>query len=184
MDPTYSRVVSPRQGRASQESVAKATLWVMTDDYTPTLADDEATLHRYAMTFVDQFESVAQAWFGQLVDRHAPGHSADPEVRAALDQAAAEVVQQLRALLGVDITDQPVGPLEIIRRSVRVPTDVLRQVGATPVPRDDFAIQNFPDDEYALTPASFADIDPSLHEPGLVWGAAKAHVHLRRRREA
>ena len=24
---------------------------------------------------------------------------------------------------------------------------------------------------------------PSLHEPGIVWGAAKAHVHLRRRRE-
>jgi hypothetical protein len=35
---------------------------------------------------------------------------------------------------------------------------------------------------YDLTPASFADVDPALHEPGLVWGAAKAHVHLARRR--
>ena len=26
------------------------------------------------------------------------------------------------------------------------------------------------------------DVDPSLHEPGLAWGAAKAHTHLARRR--
>ena len=41
---------------------------------------------------------------------------------------------------------------------------------------------SFPDDPYDLTPGSFADVDPSLHEPGLVWGAAKAHVVLARRR--
>ncbi len=42
----------------------------------------------------------------------------------------------------------------------------------------------FPDDDYDLTPASFGDLDPALHEPGLVWGAAKAHVFLARRRAA
>ena len=31
-------------------------------------------------------------------------------------------------------------------------------------------------------PAPFADVDPSLHEPGLVWGAAKATSILARRR--
>jgi hypothetical protein len=35
---------------------------------------------------------------------------------------------------------------------------------------------------YDLSPAAFADLDPSLREPGLTWGAAKAHVHLARRR--
>jgi hypothetical protein len=50
------------------------------------------------------------------------------------------------------------------------------------VARDEFSERNFPDDTYDLTPASFADVDPSLHEPGLEWGAAKAHVHLARRR--
>jgi hypothetical protein len=58
---------------------------------------------------------------------------------------------------------------------------VLREAGARPVARDAQAQRHFPDDLYDLTPASFADIDPALHEPGLVWGAAKAHVHLRRR---
>ena len=59
---------------------------------------------------------------------------------------------------------------------------VLRAAGASPVPRDDFDVRNFPDDVYGLSPATFADVDPALHEPGLVWGAAKAHVHLARRR--
>ena len=48
--------------------------------------------------------------------------------------------------------------------------------------RDEVAVRQFPDDVYDLVPASFAEVDPELHEPGLVWGAAKAHVHLARRR--
>ena len=35
---------------------------------------------------------------------------------------------------------------------------------------------------YDLAPANFADVDPALAEPGLLWGAAKAHVHLARHR--
>jgi hypothetical protein len=50
------------------------------------------------------------------------------------------------------------------------------------IERDRQAEAQFPDDDYDLTPASFADLDPALHEPGLRWGAAKAHVHLRRHR--
>jgi hypothetical protein len=39
-----------------------------------------------------------------------------------------------------------------------------------------------PDDRYDLTPRTFADVDPSLHELGIVWGAVKARAHLRRHR--
>ena len=66
----------------------------------------------------------------------------------------------------------------MLRTLVRYPTDVLRSAGARPVTRDEFAVRNFRDDVYDLSPATFADVDPALHEPGLVWGAAKAHVHL------
>jgi hypothetical protein len=59
---------------------------------------------------------------------------------------------------------------------------VLDELGVGPPDRDEFARRNFPEDRYDLTPASFADVDPTLHEPGLVWGAAKAHVVLQRRR--
>ncbi len=63
-------------------------------------------------------------------------------------------------------------------------TAELRALGVSPVPRDAHSIQLHPDDIYDLTPATFAEIHPSLHEPGLAWGAAKAHVHLRRHRPA
>jgi hypothetical protein len=59
---------------------------------------------------------------------------------------------------------------------------VLRAAGVPPIVRDEFDERAFPDDVYGLIPAAFADIDASLYEPGLVWGAAKAHAHLVRRR--
>ena len=78
--------------------------------------------------------------------------------------------------------EQRTGPLAVIRTAVRYPTEVLAAAGVGPVQRDEFAERSFPDDVYDLAPASFADLDPALHEPGLVWGAAKAHVVLARRR--
>jgi hypothetical protein len=33
-----------------------------------------------------------------------------------------------------------------------------------------------------VVPATFADLDESLREPGLIWGAAKARAHLARHR--
>ena len=71
--------------------------------------------------------------------------------------------------------------MAVLRRAVRYPTEVLAAAGAAPVERDDFAIDRFPDDVYDLTPASFGDIHPDLQTPGLVWGAAKAFAHRRRR---
>ena len=88
----------------------------------------------------------------------------------------------MRALLLLDVEEQRVNPLALLRRAVSYPTDVLRGAGVPPVVRSEFDERAFPDDVYALTPASFADIDPALHEPGILWGAAKAHAHLQRRR--
>ena len=88
----------------------------------------------------------------------------------------------MRALLETDVDAQAGNPLAVLRSLVGYPTEVLRAAGARPVARDDFAVRSFPEDVYDLSPATFADVDPELHEPGLVWGAAKAHVHLARRR--
>lgn len=165
-----------RNGRFSTKLVE------MTTDDSPTLADDEAALAGYARALADAFEQVALPWLAGLVERRSPGtaRAAETELEAAADA----MVHELQELLAVDIADQVVGPLQLVRRAIRVPTDVLSAAGVAPVGRDPFAERNFPQDVYDLTPASFADIDPSLHEPGLVWGAAKAHVHLRRRRES
>ena len=69
-----------------------------------------------------------------------------------------------------------------MRASVGPATQVLGAAGV-PVPRRDaFAEQAFPADRYDLGPATFDDIDPSLHDLGLAWGAAKAQVVLLRHR--
>ena len=155
----------------------------MADDTSPTLADDEAKLAEYSTNLIEAFDAVALPWLQRLVDLRAPGMGALPPVVAVLTDGAESTVAELRALLELDIDDQQAGPLSVLRSAVRYPTKVLADAGVATVDRDDFAVQSFPNDVYDLSPASFGAVDAQLHEPGLVWGAAKAHVHLRRRRE-
>ena len=100
--------------------------------------------------------------------------------RAAGEQARADIGARVRALLEADIDEQRGNPLSILRQAVRYPTEVLRRSGVPPVERDRFSLEHFPNDDYDLTPASFADIHPSLVEPGVAWGAAKAWTHKQR----
>jgi len=155
----------------------------MSDQSGPTLADDEAALARYAAQLADAVAAVVDHWLMRLVAEHAPQLAQDDVVATELGQIATQATNDLRELLALDIAEQSVGPLEILRRAVSGPNRLLAQAAIQAPVRDEFSRTNFPDDTYDLTPPSFAAIDPSLHEPGLVWGAAKAHVHLRRRRE-
>jgi hypothetical protein len=96
-------------------------------------------------------------------------------------RAAVEVGAEVRELLAADIDEQRSTPLTLLREAVRYPTGVLQRAGVAPASeRDDVKVRLFPDDVYDLSPATFADVDPRLTEPGLVWGASKAYQHLRR----
>ena len=95
-------------------------------------------------------------------------------------RASVEVGAELRRLLAADIGEQWTNPLTVLRGAVRFPTEVLRRAGVPPLVRDDFDERHFPDDDYGLAPLTFADIDPSLADLGLAWGAAKARLHLMR----
>lgn len=86
----------------------------------------------------------------------------------------------MRTLLEADVDEQATTPLSILRGAVRFPTEVLSDAGAPPADRDEVQERLFPEDVYNLSPASFADVDPSLAEPGMVWGAAKAFAHAQR----
>jgi hypothetical protein len=154
-------------------------------------ADDLAALARYASVLADGVQAALPGWVERSVERvHVAQTQRRPpgDVRAAASAAgqaaAADVGPRVHALLALDIDEQRVNPLALVREAVRYPTDVLRAAEVRPVHRDEFAARQFPDDDYDLTPTSFAEIDPELHEPGLVWGAAKAHVHLARRRSS
>jgi hypothetical protein len=145
-------------------------------------ADDEAALARYAVELADAIDAALPGWVRRSVERFLP--VVGPVV-AEVDAAAArvrDVGAAVRTLLLTDLDEQTSTPLAIVRGAVAVPTSILRAHGLPPVERDEFDVRSFPDDIYRLTPATFADIDPALAEPGLRWGAAKAFVFKARRR--
>jgi len=163
---------------------------VPTDDAPHPLDDpgDAASLARYAAALADGIEEAIPGWVDRsvrsvLADQ---GIAVDEALAARIDEAGraaqAQGADQARQLLAADVDDQAGNPLSVLRGLVGHATAVLASAGARPVRRDEFSERNFPDDVYELTPASFADVDPALREPGIVWGAAKAHVHLARRR--
>jgi hypothetical protein len=141
-----------------------------------------------AKALADGVAGALPAWVERSVDRvHRDWAGPPPSevvaaARRAAAVAAAELLPRVRHLLEVDIDEQNTTPLALLRGAVRYPTGVLQDAGVPPVHRDPADQAMFPDDAYGLTPASFADLDPALAEPGLVWGAAKAWEHLRRRR--
>jgi hypothetical protein len=145
----------------------------------------------HAAALADAIEDVLPGWVERSVATvlaqagAGPGDPVWAEARADAEEAGrravAEVGGAVRALLSTDIDEQHTNPLSLLRQAVRYPTEVLRRAGVDPLPgRDDVKVRLFPDDVYDLSPATFADVDPRLTEPGLVWGAAKAYEHLRR----
>jgi hypothetical protein len=147
---------------------------------------DEAALAEVAARLADAVEAVVPDWVERSVAAvvAARGGRLDTAVAEAAAEAGAragaEVAVDLRRLLAADVDAQWTNPLSILRAAVRHPTAVLRDAGVPPLPRDAFDERHFPDDDYGLTPRAFADVDPELHELGLVWGALKARVHLSR----
>jgi hypothetical protein len=132
--------------------------------------------------------AVVEPWLERLVVATARARlrACPPELAAAAaDMARREapaVLDELAALLATDVDDQRANPLAVLRGHVAPANDLLRDA-AVPVPRrDEFDARHFPDDAYGLGPATWRDVDESLHEPGLVWGAWKAATVLARRR--
>jgi hypothetical protein len=146
-------------------------------------ADDERALAAYAAELADAVDAALPRWVRRCVERFVP---VTGDVATEVDDAATRLQEKVggavRTLLLTDIDEQVTTPLTVLRRAVAEPTAILRRHGVAPVPRDEFAERSFPDDVYDLTPASFADVDPSLADIGLRWGAAKAFVFKQRRR--
>jgi hypothetical protein len=153
----------------------------------PGRSDDLAELRRHAAALADAVEAALPAWVlrcvtsrcvqaGVVVDDTVVG-SAVVAGRAC----AAEYGPALRRVLCADPDDSPGSPLALLRGAVSYPGRVLESLGVPPVPRDEFAERAFPGDRWDLGPATWSDVEPTLGELGIVWGAARAHVHLSRR---
>jgi hypothetical protein len=149
--------------------------------------DPDVALAEKATALSDAIDEVVGPWLEAAVaTRAADAGLTGPVVEEVAARAAAEaratVVLRIRALLAQDIDEQATTPLALLRGAIGPATAALQELGVPPVDRDEFAERAFPADLYALSPAAFEDVAEELRTPGLEWGAAKAFVHLRRRR--
>ena len=142
---------------------------------------DEAALAEKATALADGIEATIRPWLVGVVVQRA-GEDARVDAERVADATAADVVPQVRALLAADIDEQSTTPLALLRSAVGPANRLLTELGVPPVDRDEFAERAFPEDVHGLAPAAFEDVAPALKGPGIEWGAAKAYVHLRRRR--
>lgn len=145
--------------------------------------EDEAKLAAYSAALADAMCAALPRWVERCVARFVPieGDVA-AQVEAAGQLVRAHVGAAVRDLLALDLDEQLTNPLAVVRAGVGIPTELLRSLDVVPIDRDEIDERMFPDDIYGLAPASFVDIDPTLHEPGLRWGAAKAYIFKQRRR--
>jgi len=95
--------------------------------------------------------------------------------------ATNQLVSSLHDLLVEDVDEQRTTPLSVFRSSIAAPTELLLELDV-PVSGNGRPADRFPGDVFGLSPATWSDIDPQLHEPGIVWGAWKAMTILERRR--
>ena len=126
---------------------------------------------------------LATTMLGVLEHQEFSTDAAALSVQETADLVSSRLLHDLDELLGTDPDFQRSNPLALIRDSLSEPSDVLSQLGAQPVTRDEFAHNANPGDIFGIAPATWSDIDARLHEPGLQWGAWKAATILMRRRE-
>ena len=112
---------------------------------------------------------------------HCPPALSEQAATMAAEQGP-PLIADLTALLRTDVDEQRQNPLMLYRSAVVHPTGLLIDAGVPATVRDEFHERVFADDRYELSPATWADIDERLREPGLYWGAWKAAVILHRRR--
>lgn len=144
-------------------------------------------MDEYSARLFRCIQEVVPSWAARLVDARLTANglttSVSPDARrAALAETERLAVEGLRELLSLDAERQRTNPLAVLRSATSPLNRFLQSVGATPVERDEFDRRSFPDDLFGLAPATWIDVDPSLLEPGVEWGAWKAATIIERRR--
>jgi hypothetical protein len=151
---------------------------------------DDQRLAEIAADLLDAMVDAIPAWVRRTVEARAAGSeiALDEPQRGRIAQVASDLAAaltpQLEQVLTADVDGGSGSPLAVVRSGTGTLNDLLDELGIPRPARDDFSVSRFPEDRHDIGPAAFVDIDESVHEPGIMWGAARAHVHLRRRREA
>lgn len=152
------------------------------------LAATRAERARLGEVLVEGVVAALPGWVERCVAARRPPDVSEQVTTALIAAAVDQARTDGRLALAEAVAREPgidagPAPLQVLRSLVRHPTTVLLALGAPPVERDPFEQDAFPDDVYGLSPATWADVDPALHEPGIAWGAATAYLHKQRRHE-
>lgn len=148
---------------------------------------EDGRVDAYSARLLESVTAVVVPWARRLVDERLVSDGLMESVsqearRSAVAETERLAVDGLSELLKLDAEQQRTNPLTVLRSATIPLGRFLSSVGATPVARDEFDRRSLPDDVFGLAPATWADIDPSLVEPGLEWGAWKAATIISRRR--
>lgn len=141
------------------------------------------TLEEVAESLVAALDAHLEPWLVRVGAARLPagaGAAAVEDLARAASRSAVLAVTELRHLVGLDVDEQRTTPLSVVRSAVAEVTAVLAAHGAVAPERDAWSVERFPDDVYDLAPATLADIDPSVGDAAVAWGAAKAWEHRRR----
>lgn len=136
-------------------------------------------MDQYSTRLLETSDEVVTKWVERLIRRHCDEQKfSDLQTGQLLPsvvlQVSGEVHSRLEDLLSRDVLEQRTNPLAVFRQATRPVTELLKNLGCPPVTRDEFDERSFPDDVYGLSPATWADIDEAMVEPGIEWGAWKA----------
>jgi hypothetical protein len=136
-------------------------------------------MDQYSTRLLETSDEVVTKWVERLIRRHCDEQKfsdlqAGELLSSVVSQVSDEVHSRLEDLLSRDVLEQRTNPLAVFRQATRPLTELLMNLGCPPVTRDEFDERSFPDDVYGLSPATWADIDEAMVEPGIEWGAWKA----------
>lgn len=145
-------------------------------------ANDEAKFLEHGQQLHRAVSGAIRPWLDALIESRVSGSSLTTELAETLDGITTAVDRSIAELINADVEKPLSGPLERIRREVEPLNDVLDRLGVSPPHRDPVDVQMRPGDRHALGPMTFRDLGDDVHEAGITWGAAKAHLHLQRRR--
>lgn len=144
-------------------------------------------MNPYSARLYDTMSKVVESWLRDLFAKVLSGQgivvSAETD---RMDRVVSETARRLLAdvdeLLSHEAWEQRRNPLDLARSATENVTTELKRLGAGPVSRDEFKERSFPDDVFDIAPATWSDLHPDLHEPGLEWGAWKAAAIMSHRR--
>jgi len=142
---------------------------------------------QYSTRLLETSDEVVTKWVERLIQRHCDEQKfsdlqAGELLSSVVWQVSDEVHSRLENLLSLDVLEQRTNPLAIFRQATRPITELLSNLGCSPVSRDEFNERSFPEDIYGLSPATWIDIDEALVEPGIEWGAWKAATVMMRKK--